>query len=46
MVGMESGFEDEGDEPFGMGAMFGSPSNDSGRGPIEIGLVGFGKMLL
>jgi hypothetical protein len=45
MVGMESGFENLGDEPFGMGAMFGSPSNDSGRVPIEIGLMGLGKML-
>jgi len=45
MVGMEFGFENVGDELFSMGAMFGCPSDHAGRGPVEIGLMGFGEVL-
>jgi hypothetical protein len=46
MVGMEFGFENVGDELFRVGAMFGCPSDHAGRGPVEIGLMGFREVFV
>ena len=46
MVGMEFGFEDVGDELFGMGAVFGCPTDHAGWSPVDIGLMGFGEVFV
>ncbi len=46
MVRMDVMFEQMGNELFGMGSIFGSPSDDPRWGPFEIGVMGFGEMFV
>jgi len=46
MVRMDVMFEQMGDELFGMGSKFGSPSNHPRWGPFQIRLVGFGEVFV
>ena len=45
LLRMGFGFQDMGDEFFGIGAGLGGPADDAGGSPIEVLLVGLGHVL-
>ena len=44
LLGMGFAFQDVGDQFFGVGSGLGRPADDSGGGPFQVLLMGFGHM--